>query len=195
MYYRIEYNKKPGKLAVIKAVKDPAVPRDDIYKSGTIHTSPGESPRSVSKPTPKGKAVPGKPITQGKLLRPGGPGGGPAKLSQAARKPTSQRVTESRPIPQSTPKQSTIQPIVVTPQQQVLAAAINDVSHSRTQSSGSFRAPPPPPPPPAPAPSKDPTYRVMYDFIGQSSGELSIKKDEIVLIIQKEGNGPHHPLL
>lgn len=29
----------------------------------------------------------------------------------------------------------------------------------------------------------------MYDFAGQSAGELSIKKDEIILVTQKEGNG------
>ncbi|KAI9866664.1 MAG: class II myosin [Trichoglossum hirsutum] len=193
----VEYNKKPGKPAMVKVVKDPTVLRDDIYKSGTIHTGPGENPRSVSKPTPKGKAVPGKPITQGKLLRPGGPSGGPSKLSQAARnKPTQQRVTQPvstdpRPIPQPTSQQSRVQTIA-TPQRQVIAAAINNTAHSRTQSSSSVRAPPPPPPPPpqAPAPSNEPpTYRVLYDFTGQSSDELSIEKGEIVLIIRKEGNG------
>ncbi|KAI4190877.1 MAG: hypothetical protein L6R41_000478, partial [Letrouitia leprolyta] len=70
----IEYNKKPGKPSTVKAIKDPSVPRDDYYKSGSIHTGPGEPPNSVSKRTPKPKQVAGKPITTGKLLRPGGPG-------------------------------------------------------------------------------------------------------------------------
>ncbi|KAH0536750.1 hypothetical protein FGG08_006388 [Glutinoglossum americanum] len=189
----IEFNKKPGKPTVVKVIKDPAIPRDDIYKSGTIHTGPGENPRSVSKPTPKGRVVPGKPITQGKLIRPGGPPGGSSKLSQAARKRVQPQTTraaaaESRPIPQPTSQQSRIQPTAI-PQHQAVTAAINSTAHSRTQSSSSIRAPPPPPPPPPPAPSNDPTYRAMYDFTGQSDGELSIKQNEVILVIRKEGNG------
>ncbi|RMZ84982.1 hypothetical protein DV738_g180, partial [Chaetothyriales sp. CBS 135597] len=58
----IEYNKKPGKPAVVKTQKDPAVPRDDFYKSGVIHVAAGQPPNSTSKPTPRGKAV-ARPIT------------------------------------------------------------------------------------------------------------------------------------
>jgi len=90
----ISYNKKPGKVATVKVVKDSTVARDDLYKSGTVHTGPGEPPNSVSRPTPKAKSVPGKPITSGKLLRPGGPGGQPSKL---AARPAPQ----SRPVPQA----------------------------------------------------------------------------------------------
>ena len=71
----IEYNKKPGKPSIVKVVKDTQVPRDDLYKSGTIHVGPGEPGNSRSRPTPKGKQKAAKPVTQGKLLRPGGPGG------------------------------------------------------------------------------------------------------------------------
>jgi hypothetical protein len=87
----IEYNKKPGKPAQVKVVKDATVPRDDLYKSSTIHTGPGEPPNSISKPTPKGKQIAAKPITKGKLLRPGGPGGGPSKLAS--------RPAQPRPVP------------------------------------------------------------------------------------------------
>lgn len=179
---RIQYNKKPGKLATIKAVKDPAVPRDDVYKSGTIHTGPGESPNSVSKPTPRGKQVAAKPITKGKLLRPGGPGGAPSKLSG--------RQTQSRPIPQPV----TTRPAAAAqarPIPQPVAALSNGVGHGRTTSSSSAtaRALPPPPPPPAAATPKEPTFKALYEFNGQTAGELSMKKDEIVIIEKKEGNG------
>ncbi|KAL9049654.1 MAG: hypothetical protein Q9162_007115, partial [Coniocarpon cinnabarinum] len=70
----LQYAKKPGKMATVKAVEDPKVPRDDVYKSGQIHTGPGESPSSYSKPTPRGKRVAAKPITKGKLLKAGAPG-------------------------------------------------------------------------------------------------------------------------
>lgn len=103
---RIEYNKKPGKPTVIKVVKDQTVQRDDLYKSGTIHTGQGEPPNSVSRPTPRPKQVAGKPITSGKLLRPGGPGGGPSKL---ASRPAASRPVAPRPVPQPMP-QPTPQP-------------------------------------------------------------------------------------
>lgn len=36
---------------------------------------------------------------------------------------------------------------------------------------------------------QEPTYRALYDFNGQTSGELNIAKDEIIIIVQKENNG------
>ncbi|EON64246.1 PLK protein kinase [Coniosporium apollinis CBS 100218] len=179
----IEYNKKPGKLAVVKVVKDPAVPRDDVYKSGTVHTGPGEPSNSVSRPTPRGRQVPGKPITKGKLLRPGGP------VSKLASRPAQSRPVPQpappRPIPQATPIAAQSRPV---PQP---VAALNGVNHSRntsTASTASAHLPPPPPPAAPPAP-KEPTYRALYDFNGQTSGELNIAKDEIIVIVQKENNG------
>ncbi|MCJ1380833.1 class II myosin [Xylographa soralifera] len=183
----IEYNKKPGKPTAIKVVKDNTVQRDDLYKSGTIHTGPGESPNSRSRPTPKAKRVPGKPITNGKLLRPGGPSGGPTKVAS--------RPVASRPVPQQPPRtqQTVLQslPVQSRPVPQPVAA-MNGISHGRTESSSSInRAPPPPPPPPAAAPQiKKDVYRVLYDFGGTSgTTELSIQKDELLEILQKEGNG------
>ena len=158
---------------MVKTLKDPAVPRDDLYKSGTIHTGPGEPPNSVSKPTPKGKQIAAKPITKGKLLRPGGPGGGPSKLASrpAQPRPTPAASSQPRPVPQP------------------VAALSNGTSHARTASS-STRAPPPPPPAAPPAP-REPTYRAIYEFSGQTDGELSLKKGEVILITQKEGNGSY----
>ncbi|MCJ1366602.1 class II myosin [Acarospora aff. strigata] len=191
----IEYNKKPGKAAVIKVIKDPKVARDDIYKSGTIYTGPGESPQSQSRPTPPPKQVAGKPITKGKLLRPGGPGGGPSKLAArpATSRPTPQPIptavpsaavlTQARPVPQvrTSTQRGVPQPL----------AAINGINHGRSASNSSMdRSLPPPPPPAAPptAVSKI-TYHALYDFVGQNPNELTIRRNDVVEVMQKEGNG------
>lgn len=233
----ISYNKKPGKLATVKVVKDSTVARDDLYKSGTVHTGPGEPPNSVSRPTPKAKSVPGKPITSGKLLRPGGPGGQPSKLASRPA-PQSRPVPQARALPgggsqgvpagiptgnqgvpagmpssnrgipagipsgnQGLPTGLPSTHLVNTPEAAAAAvqaalghkpvpapvAALNGSGLSR---SGSGRVPPPPPPPPpAVAAPKEPQFRAIYDFAGQTSGELSLTKDEIILVTQKENNG------
>lgn len=197
------------------------VPRDDLYKSGTIHTGPGEPPNSVSRPTPRGRRIAGKPITKGKLLRPGGPGGGPSKLAsrppqprpvpqalpqarqvpQAVSQPyqAPQATPQARPIPQAMPQprvvpQVTHQPATVQPNPMPQpVAALNGVSHSRggsTSSTASGRVPPPPPPPPAAASAPaEPTYRAIYDFNGQTATELSLRKDEVIIVTQKQDSG------
>jgi myosin-1 len=187
----IEYNKKPGKPAQVKVVKDATVPRDDLYKSSTIHTGPGEPPNSISKPTPKGKQIAAKPITKGKLLRPGGPGGGPSKLAS--------RPAQPRPVP--TPAAAQPKPMPATmpvpmqqsgPVSQPVSALSNGTGHAGNASAGRIPPPPPPPGPPAAPPApKEPTYKALYDFAGQSAGELSIRKDEIILVTQKENNGTY----
>lgn len=188
----IQYNKKPGKTANVKVVKDPQVPRDDLYKSGQIHVGPGEPPKSQSAKTPKGKPVAAKPINSGKLLKKSG-----GKLSQQAaqRKPP----PAAQPLPTGGYAQPPRQEERVVPQPHPVAS-LNPASapmngsagHTRntsTASNASARAPPPPPPAPAAAPPKDPTYKALYDFMGQTSGELSLKKDDVILITQKENNG------
>ena len=214
---RIEYNKKPGKPTTINVIKDPSVPRDDLYKSGTIHTGPGEPPNSQSRPTPRGKQVAGKPITKGKLLR---PGGGPSKLasrpadSGPVPRPTPQKVpqptsdsyfqgqsaaSESRPVP--TPplsqQRQTSQPHSSQSRQNPQPASLlNGVSHSRNPSSSSVTRAPPPPPPAAPPAVRRNTYKALYAFAGQSENELTLDKDEIIEVLQKEGNGIYSfPLL
>lgn len=182
----IEYNKKPGKLATVKAVKDPAAGNVDSYKSSTIHTSAGEPPSSVSKPTPRPKQSAARPVTKGKLLRPGGPGGGPSKLSAAARRPA----PAAQPLPQATPRPAAVPAAVPQPQARVVPqpVAAATVVHTRTESASSVRAPPPPPPSAPPA-AKKPTAKVLYDFNSDRSNELSIRTGEIVQIVSKEGNG------
>ncbi|KAI9828899.1 MAG: class II myosin [Phylliscum demangeonii] len=220
----IEYNKKPGKPAQVKVIKEANPPREDVYKSGAIHTGRGEPPNSVSRPTPRSRQVASKPTKSGKVVRPDGP-----KAVVPARLPAAQP-KQSRPIAPSLPPSSsasrtdsgppttrtttlqTISPAAApaaaggtsagTAAAAAAAAAAarptprpgssSTAAHTRTGSTTtSTRAPPPaPPPPPTPAPShKDPTYRALYDFDGQSPGELSIKKDEVVMVLQKENNG------
>ena len=70
---RIDYTKKKDKRAQIKAMKDETVPRDDVYKSHTIHVPSGEPPNSLSRPPAKRKEGVVRPIKEGKLLRAGGP--------------------------------------------------------------------------------------------------------------------------
>ena len=192
---QVEYNKKPGKPAVVKVQKDPAVPRDDVYKSGTIHVGQGESPNSVSRPTPRGKAI-AKPITSGKLLRPGGPGGQPAK--NAGRRP----VPAARPAaaqPRAAPTPAAVQPraVPIPAAAQGLPTRVNGAaSHARNDSASSFgrAAPPPPPPPPPPqaapaaVPSR-PQAKVKFDFNSPNANELSIRAGDTIEILQKETNG------
>lgn len=176
---------------MVKVVKDPSVPRDDLYKSGTIHTGPGEAPSSRSRPTPKRKQVAGKPITSGKLLRPGGPGGGPSKL--ASRPATSRPVPQPQPMPNAQPAVSQSRPIPQPTASQARpvpqpVAALNGIGHGRSESSSSVTRGPPPPPPQPPAPKKD-TYKALYDFPGESANELTLTKDEIIEVVQKANNG------
>lgn len=183
----IEYSKKPGKLAVVKTVKDPSAQIVDQYKSSTIHVGPGEPASSVSKPTPKGRPVAAKPITSGKLLTPGGPKGG----AHAGRK-----VPQSRPVPRPTEAASRpVPPQPAAPQEPQPAVRNLPISHPHTRNpsaGSSTRIPPPPPPlaPPAhPQPTAEPTCKALYDFQGTSPNELSLSKDEVIIIIRKEENG------
>lgn len=186
---------------MVKVVKDPTVSRDDLYKSGTIHTGPGEPASSVSRRTPKGKPKAGKPITSGKLLRPGGPGGGPLKLASrpaAARsvpQPMPSQPSQSRPSAAQTSPRLVPQPVAAqTRAIQQPVAAVNGISH---RSSDSVNRAPPPPPPAAPPAAKKNIYKVLYDFAGQSENELHLQKYEIIEILNKADNGnpipnPHY---
>lgn len=185
----IQYNKKPGKPATVKVVKDAAVPRDDLYKSGTIHVGQGESPSSQSRPTPRGKAV-ARPITTGKLLRKGGPGGAPAKNLPA----------RSRPVPAPAAAQQPRAvpiPAAVPAYKQVTQQTNGYGSHARNDSNTSAsRVPPPPPPAPPAAPppaSLKPQAKVKYDFNSPNANELSISVGQTLEILQKEGNGKRIP--
>jgi myosin-1 len=69
----IEYAKKKDKKQIISFKKDETIRRDDVYKSHVVSAPSGESPASLSRPPAKRKPGQVRPITQGKLLRKGGP--------------------------------------------------------------------------------------------------------------------------
>ena len=171
----IEYAKKPGKMQLVKVAKDSQM-REDWYKSATLHTQRGEPPNSISRPTPKGKPKAAKPFTSGRLVRPGGPGGKPSRISA----PRNTQPVSSGPSINKTSTSRT-QPAAATPAS----------SHARNApSQTSVRAPPPPPPPTTPAAKREPQWKVLYDFSGQSDIEISqLKAGEIVSMIRMENNG------
>jgi len=189
----IEYAKKPGKMQQVKVLKD-SQQRADFYKSGAIHTQQGEPPSSVSRPTPKGKPVPPKPITRGKLIKPGGPNGRPSRLQGNRTAKPRPGASSARTVPQppaAVSAASNAAASAAVPKATPIAntsAAIP--SHTRNQNStggGATRAPPPPPAAP-PAPSKI-MAKVLYDFAGQTKNELSISAGDMIEIVQKENNG------
>lgn len=73
MFNRVNYAKKKDKQAQIAFIKDESVRKDDMYKSHQVHVPSGEPAGSLSRPPAKRKAAAVRPITQGKLLRAGGP--------------------------------------------------------------------------------------------------------------------------
>jgi myosin I len=178
----IEYARKPNKMQLVKVIKDRDAARppvsDDFYKSGAIHTQQGELPNSVSRPLPKGKPIPAKPFTKGRLIKPGGPGGRPSRITNTSNRNTTPvsrglAASRARSVPQPPP---TLQQSIPT--------------HTRnTSSTSSARVVPPPPPPAPPAAPREPQYRVLYDFAGQSANEITLRKDELITVIQKENNG------
>ncbi|KAJ3837340.1 P-loop containing nucleoside triphosphate hydrolase protein [Lentinula raphanica] len=167
----IDYAKKKDKRAQIKAVKDETVLKDDLYKSHAIHVPSGEPPGSLSRPAPKRKPGTVRPITQGKLLRPGGP-----SKAKTASKP--------KPAVQKLPGQTSA-PAAASIPVQPAAHASNGVIRS-TPAPSRASVPPPPPPPPPSQPAAD-LYKAKYAFTGEE-GEMSLKKDDIVEVISKEGD-------
>lgn len=178
----IEYARKPGKMQIVKILKDSPSPAD-FYKSGGVHTQPGEPPSSVSRPTPKGKPVPPRPITRGKLIKPGGPNGRPSRIAHT--RPNGASATKRGPVAATpTPRVIPTPAAISTP-----AAVTSSIpSHTRNHSSMSARAPPPPPPAAAPAKPKM-QAKALYDFNGQKENELTVKAGDVIEIIQKENNG------
>lgn len=212
----IEYAKKPNKMQQVKVLKD-SQQKEDYYKSGAVHTQQGDPANSVSKPTPKGKPVPPRPITRGKLIKPGGPNGRPSRLTNnrtAQPRPgasaVNTRPVNSRPVPQPAAAVSSRpvpQPVaaISSPGPSAISNAHAAISHtpvankpipSHTRnSSGATRVPPPPPPAAPPAQPPKVMAKVLYDFAGQRENELSITAGEMVEIVQKENNGKTFTLI
>ena len=189
--HSVDYNKKKEKKAQIKFIKDETVPRNDTYKSHTVHVPSGESPSSQSRPMPTKKEGVVRPITQGKLLRKGGPSAVSRYVRSLVRLLiiSFQKPAASRPKPasQPLPGKTTVAP---TPKPPVAAAVATAAS---TKSTAAPRAPPPPPsrnhapPPPPPEPDVE-MYKAKFAFEGQE-GEMTLKKDDIVELVEKDNNG------
>ena len=187
----IEYAKKPGKMQQVKVMKD-SQQRADFYKSGAVHTKQGEPPNSMSRPTPKAKPVPPRPITRGKLIKPGGPNGRPSRATnnRAQPKPAarSARTVPQPPVAVAAAAASTA-PAAPKPVTANRTVPIPGLAVNNTNSTASVARTPPPPPPAAPPAKPKIMAKVLYDFAGQRENELSIAAGQIVEIVQKENNG------
>jgi len=161
----IEYAKKKDKKAQIQFVRDETIAKDDVYKSHTVHVPSGEPPSSTSRPAARRKPGIVRPITQGKLLRAGGPSD---KGKTSRPKPTAQ------PLPGKSAHFAAVRPTPVAPPKSAPAPPTRN------------SVPPSPPPPP-----KEPEaelYKAKFAFEGQE-GEISLKKDDIVELVEKDDNG------
>lgn len=175
----LQYRKKKDKMATITFKKDETVRGDDVYKSSTVSAPSGESPTSQSRPAPKKKPGLVRPITQGKLLRPGGP----SKPRAAARPAVTNRSTQPAKLPGAG-----------------AAAAASSVAASTTPAASSaagakralanpVAAPQPPRPAAAPAAPEKPMYKALYDFATSNDGEMGLSAGELVEVTQKEEGG------
>ncbi|KAK9451618.1 P-loop containing nucleoside triphosphate hydrolase protein [Limtongia smithiae] len=240
----VEYEKKPGKMAIVKFQKDTSVPRDDIYKSGTVRVPPGEPANSVSKRTPrrKGGSAPAR------AAAPRAANGYAHKPQQSraapSRKPVEEPGHSSMLLDSSMPAhisntpasnghvqygsmQQQQQPTAPQPSSAAVAAAVAATNGARAPAprpapvrpqsmqqrqaprqpqqsraaadaakpvrsvpaTASKPAPPPPPPPAVVAAPAEPAFKALFDFEAQGANQLSIRKGEIVLVVNKEGNG------
>lgn len=195
---QIEYAKKPGKMQQVKVLKD-SQQRADFYKSGAVHTTQGESPQSGSRPTPKGKPVPPKPITRGKLIKPGGPNGRPSRLTgnRTAKPRPGANAARTVPQPPAAVSAASAAPTPTPAPRPVPTPSASNTttlpSHTKNAGStgGGTRAPPPPPPAAPPAKPAKTLAKVLYDFAGQRENELSISAGDLIEIVQKENNGTY----
>ncbi|KAK0505727.1 P-loop containing nucleoside triphosphate hydrolase protein [Armillaria luteobubalina] len=175
----IDYAKKKEKRAQITVVRDETIKKDDVYKSHTVRVPSGEPAGSLSRPPAKRKAGVVRPITQGKLLK----AGGPSKPSGNRPKPTVRalpgKVTSPVSVATSTPTPK--------PKPKPAPSSVASSNGSRPPPAPPRNVAPPPPPPPPAAPAV-PMYRAKFAFEGQD-GEMSLKKDDLVELVEKDDNG------
>ncbi|KAJ7170185.1 P-loop containing nucleoside triphosphate hydrolase protein [Mycena filopes] len=180
----MSYSKKKDKKAEIKFIKDETVKKDDLYKSHTVHVPSGEPASSVSRPPAKRKPGIVRPITQGKLLKAGGPSDKP--------KPASRPKPAARPLPGKTTPSVAPTPVIRATPAAAPKPAASTAARAPPAKRNSVAAPPPPPPPPppaaAPAKAATPMYRAKFDFAGEE-GEMSLTKDDLVELIEEDTNG------
>ncbi|KAJ3489600.1 hypothetical protein NLI96_g2030 [Meripilus lineatus] len=167
----VEYTKKKEKKDTVKFIKDETIQRGDMYKSHTVHVPSGEPPSSLSRPPAKRKEGVVRPITQGKLLRKGGP----SQTSGTSR-------PKPKPVAQPLPGKSAVAPAAKP------APVAASVSTGRSVPPPPSRTVAPPPPPPPPAEPDVEQYKAIFAFDGQD-GEVSLKKGDIVELVEKSDNG------
>ena len=212
--HSIEYNKKPGKVSVVKVIKDPSVQRDDYYKSGTIHTGPGEPAHSKSKSIPRGKPSAPRPISQGKLVRWNGPAGHPLTATRRERNTpgywsrarertlaikrgeawpqTASRASPYEPQPKLVPESHAASRSRVIPRPQPCPepqATINSISYKRNESAKHAQPPPPPPPVPPQSVAANNIFKALYDFNDPTLSPTTLQKDEVLEVVQKDDKG------
>lgn len=177
----IEYTKKKDKTATIAFRKDESIRKDDVYKSHTVSVPSGDPPTSQSMPPAKRKPGISKPIAGGKLLRPGGPSKTPASRPAARPKPQAQALPKTNGAAAAT-SALTAPPAPKAPTQ-------SNGSATRSVPPPPSRAGPPPPPPPPPAAEEPDRYKALYAFDTDQAGELALKKDDIVEVVEKGETG------
>ncbi|KAM0754619.1 hypothetical protein T439DRAFT_321654 [Meredithblackwellia eburnea MCA 4105] len=174
----IEYSKKKDKIAHISFKKDESIRKDDVYKSSVVSVPSGLPATSLSMPPAKRKPGVVRPVTGGKLLRPGGP-------SQSANKP--------RPQAQALPSGGFgATPAATRAPASVPAAAIGRAPAAPVGNGAGRAAPPPPSRPAAPPPPPEPQvdmYRAKFNFDTDQAGEMSLVKDELVEVLQQDDAG------
>lgn len=110
----IEYAKKKDKKAQIQFIRDEKIAKDDVYKSHAVHVPSGEPPSSTSRPAARRKPGIVRPITQGKLLRAGGPSDkGKTSRPKPAVQPLpgkSAQFAAVRPTPVAPPTRNSVPP-------------------------------------------------------------------------------------
>src|SRR5579859_5322027 len=126
----VDWAKKPGKMTTIKFVKDPKIPRDDIYKSSTVHVPEGLPPNSDSRPTPRGRSA-------ATSYRP----------QQTASRPQQRQHQQFQPPPQQQQQQYRTSP---RQQQNGFGQVVQESAQRARVPVPASRAQPPPPPPPPP---------------------------------------------
>jgi myosin I len=87
---------------MVEFIKDPKVPRDDLYKSGAVHVPEGLPPNSESRPTPRARSFAPMQVQQRKLIM---PTSRPIQQQQQDAFVQSASVENRVPIPQATRSQ------------------------------------------------------------------------------------------
>lgn len=175
----LQFRKKKDKMATITFKKDETVQMDDVYKSSTVSVASGEAPTSQSQPAPRKKSGVMRPVTQGKLLRPGGP----SKPRAAARPVVSNRSTQPAKLP------GIAATVAVTSAAASATPAVSSIPAAKHTSVATPVAPLPLRTAAPPTTQDKPMYKALYDFATTNEGEMALNSNELVEVTQKDEGG------